>query len=559
MDEKKRLVWFICVRLVVVSLILVSTIILDTRDPGFNGELLLTSLTRLIGATYVFSVFTLLVLRLTGRYTKSITYLQLIWDLCFVTLLLLLTGGITSPFSFLYILSIINASVLLARRDAVYTASLCGILYGAILDLQFYGKLSALGLSPLPALRFGANYIFYTIFVNIVAFYLTAFLTGYLAERARKSETALYRKVIDYEELERQHSTIVKNLNSGLLTVNGEGRIRVFNHYAEQVTGLTQSEAYDRPLNEIFTSINLGFERGETEYRSPGGNILIIGYNSVPFTDVNDAIVGMIINFQDLTRIKRMEEALKRADRLAAIGELSARIAHEIRNPLASISGSVELIAQGGGGTAQERKLLEIVVRETDRLNGLIRDFLAYARPSQPVKIHVRLHQLLSELIALMGSDPRFTGVFISADCPRQLFVSVDQNQLQQVFWNLLVNAADAMPGGGDIHIKVDLISSADAGMDLGRVVRMKISDTGRGMTNDEMHKVFEPFFTTKSGGTGLGLATVYRIIESHNGTIFVDSSVGRGTIFTILLPSNDNGNLSEETCRQKSLLSTMN
>ncbi len=335
--------------------------------------------------------------------------------------------------------------------------------------------------------------------------------------------------------------------------------IRVFNRYAELLTGITQAEAYDRLLSEIFPDINLGYERGEAAYRAPGGNTLIIGFNAVPFTDVNDEIIGVIIIFQDLTRIKRMEEALKRADRLAAMGELSARIAHEIRNPLASISGSVQLIAQGEGVNSQDRKLLEIVIRETDRLNGLIRDFLAYARPGQPAKGRVSLHQMFSDLIVLMAGDPRFIGVTIENGCPRHLMVNGDHDQLQQVFWNLLVNAAEAMPEGGAIHILVELISSSDSGMQLGDVVRIEIRDTGRGMTSEEIHKVFEPFFTTKPGGTGLGLATVYRIIESHDGTIFVDSCVGKGTTFTMLMPSREGINHSEETCRPKSLSSTMN
>ncbi len=561
MGEQNRLVWFIFIRLVVVSLFLASTFILDTREPGFYGDLLLSSLTRLIIATYGFSLLTLLTLRLTDRYTRSITYLQLIWDLCFVTLLLLLTGGITSPYSFLYILSIINASVLLTRRDALYTASLCGILYGSILDLQYYGKLTVLGLSPLTARQFGANYIFYTIFVNIGAFYLTAFLTGYLAERARKSETALQLKAIDYEDLERQHSTIVTNLNSGLMTINSEGRIRVFNPYAEQLTGIKQAEAYNKAINDIFPNIDIGYERGEAEFRTPSGNILSIGFNAVPFTDVHDEVIGVIINFQDMTRIRRMEDALKRADRLAAIGELSARIAHEIRNPLASISGSVQLFAQGEGVTPQDRKLLEIVLRETDRLNGLLKDFLAYARPTQPAKVSVPLHQLLSDLIPLLESDPRFVGLLITNDCPRQLVVNADHDQLRQVFWNLLLNAAEAMPedGGGEVYVKAELISGAETGLQRGNIVRIEIRDTGRGMSGNEVHKVFEPFFTTKQGGTGLGLATVYRIIESHSGAIFVDSRAGRGTTFTILLPEHENVQLCEETCRQKSLLSTMN
>jgi len=540
MGQKQKLVWFIYIRLMLVTLFLASTVILDINDPNLFGDDLLVSLTRLVVVTYLFSILSLFALKLINGYDLSITYVQIIWDLCLVTVLLLITGGITSPYSFLYILCIINASILLYRREAIYTASLCSILFGAILDLQYYGKLDVLGLSPLPALQFGSHYIFYTIFVNIVAFYLTAFLTGYLAERARKSESALHRKVIDYQELERQHSTIVRNLNSGLMTITNEGMVRVFNHYGEQLAGLSQDEAYDRHVSAIFPQISSLLsesDKGEIEYSSPDGNILILGIHTAPLTDVHDTIVGTIINFHDLTRIKRMEEALKRADRLAAIGELAARIAHEIRNPLASISGSVQLIAQGDGVTLQDRRLLDIVLRETERLNELIRDFLEYARPRHPEKESVPFHRFLSDLLSLMESDPRFKGISVHNDFNSNLDVVVDRDQMRQVFWNLLVNASESMPAGGTILIRAELINSDETGMSWGDVVRIEVTDSGAGMTRDERNKVFEPFFTTKPGGTGLGLATVYRIVDSHGGTIFVDSAVNKGTTFTILLP----------------------
>jgi two-component system sensor histidine kinase PilS (NtrC family) len=232
MNEKRRLTWFILIRVAVVSLFLISTIILNAKEPESVSTVALTALFKLIIATYLFSIVSLVVLRLSERFQSVLTYSQIIWDLLLVTLLLLFTGGINSPYSFLYTLSIINASVLLARREAIYTASLCAILYGAILDFQYFGKLAVLGLSEAPAQQYGANYILYTIFVHILAFYLTAFLTGHLAERLRKSESALQEKVIDYEELERLNSSIVSNIGSGLLTINNEGKIRVFNRYA---------------------------------------------------------------------------------------------------------------------------------------------------------------------------------------------------------------------------------------------------------------------------------------------------------------------------------------
>ena len=258
MNDKNRLVWFIFLRVMVVSIFLVSTIVLDVTEPDSFGTYVLSGLIQLIVATYIFSITSLIVLKFSRQsrnFQQSFTYAQIIWDLVLVTILFLLTGGITSPFSFLYILSIINASVLLSRKEAIYTASLCAILYGAILDMQFYGRLGFLGLSPLPAQQYGANYIFYTMFVNILAYYLTAFLTGYLSERARKSEDALLEKEIDYDELEMLNSAIVFNLDSGLLTINTRGRIRVFNRYLADLTGISQEVAYDMPLVEIIPGL----------------------------------------------------------------------------------------------------------------------------------------------------------------------------------------------------------------------------------------------------------------------------------------------------------------
>ncbi|GFE58460.1 PAS domain-containing sensor histidine kinase [Geobacter sp. AOG1] len=525
-----------------VSVLLGSTIILDFDEAGSSLYPSQVTVVRLIIATYLFSFGSYLFLKFTDRFTRFLTYLQIIWDLIFVTLLLLITGGITSPYSFFYFLSIINASVLLARREAYYTASLCGILYGAILDFQYFGRLIDMGLSPVPAQQLGAKFVFSTIFLNFGAFYLTAFLTGYLAERAQRSESALKKKVIDFEELERLNSSIVSNLGSGLLTITNEGKVRVFNRYVQQLTGVSLEDAYDRPLCEIITP----FEKygdgvltpltGEVEYFSDQGTKLIIGFKSVPLTDMQGNRQGAIINLLDLTQIKRMEAELKKADRLAAIGELSARIAHEIRNPLAAISGSVQLIAQGAAISDGDKRLLTIVERESDRLNLLISDFLAYARPAAPEKTTVVLHNFIKEMQSLVSADSRFERVALRNDCPPGIAIAIDRDQFKQVFWNLLVNAADAMPDGGTVTFTAidDAVNGENLGNDFVKVV---VEDNGIGMDERVMGSVFEPFFTTKNGGTGLGLATVYRIIQSHGGSLHIESNLGSGSRFTILIP----------------------
>ncbi len=545
MENKKRLILFVLARIAVVTLFLASTLFLNIKEPASFGEQALSSFLKLYVSTYAFSILSLLVLRLTKKYVRGIVYLQIIWDLMFVTILLLMTGGIHSPFSFLYLLSIMNASILLSRKEALYTASICSILYGAMVNLLYYGFLSPFKANYLPPLQNDTKYIFYITVLNILVFHIVAFLTGTLAERVRKSESALKSKIIDFDELERLYSSIVSNLSSGLLTINNEGRIRVFNLYAEKLTGITQSEAYDKALYEVIPSLrniadgHENVNRGEVVFVPPTGETRILGFNFVPLTDKSGEHNGHIVNFQDLTQIKKMEEELKRADRLVAIGELSASIAHEIRNPLASISGSVQLIAGGEGVAERDRKLLEIVLRETNRLNDLIKDFLAYARPVSPVKVNVQLRRFFADMFTQLSTDSRFDGIKFNYNAPEGLYVSIDTDQFKQVFWNLLINAVDAMKGEGFISIHGS-IHSDNLDIVQSDLVKIQIADTGCGMDKEQIKRLFEPFYTTKTEGTGLGLAMVYRIIEAHEGRIDVSSTKNSGTVFTILLPGKE-------------------
>ncbi|HBG05676.1 MAG: PAS domain-containing sensor histidine kinase [Geobacteraceae bacterium GWC2_58_44] len=543
MLDRKRIGWFILLRVVVVSCFLASTLLFDLHSQEIMAEGLLTALVRLVLATYLFSLVSLLVVRYTVRHTRTLTYAQIVWDLLLVTTLILITGGVNSPYAFLYFLSIISASVLLARSEAYYTASLCVILYGAMLDFQYYGKLSSLGLSQLPAQQYGPGYIFYLILLYSASFYLTAFLAGSLSERARRSETALQKKEIDYEELERLNSSIVSTIDSGLLTINREARIRVFNRYAEILTGISQAEAYDRPLCEVVPGMSgfigevFGVVQGEFGHAGRSGEEVLLSFKSVPLTGKYGEVVGAIIDLHDLTQMKRMEGELKRADRLAAVGELSARMAHEIRNPLAAISGSVQLVALRQSADEKDKRLFSIILRETDRLDGLLRDFLFYAKPTQPTKVPLNLRRVIGDLCALLSTDPRLEGVTLQNKVPEDLVVVFDKDQCSQIFWNLLVNGAEAIAGVGRIDIEAGLDGGRRGGGREPDRVRISVRDNGTGMSQAQVKRVFEPFFTTKKGGTGLGLATVYRIVETHGGRISVTSVEGKGTVVTLHLP----------------------
>lgn len=543
MGPERRLRLFIYARIVVSFLFLASTLLLNYKEPASSADDIFHSgIVRLMGFSFLFSFVSHFALRIP-RFQFFTIYLQSIWDVLFVTLLLLFTGGIASPYSFLYLLAIMNAGVLLGRREALYTASLCGILYGATVDFQYFGYLEPIGISQVEAQQLGASHLFYHIFLNIMGFGLSAFITGYLADQTRRSEAALRENIINYEELSDLNSRIVANIETGLLTTNVKGNIRVFNPHAEHITGLSQEEVYDRPLAELFPALANCLDlleetvRGEFEYTTKDGLQMILGYSIAPFRDGKGKNASAIVNFRDITGIRRMEDALKRSDRLAALGELSARMAHEIRNPLAAMNGSVQLLGEQGSIGDNDKRLLDIVMRESGRLNALITDFLSYARPAVPTREAIDIKSFIDDLCLFIQSDSRFNAVEIISSIPAHLSIQADPHQLSQVFMNLLLNSAAAMPDGGRIDIDARYLLNGANGFRKSPSVAITVRDNGSGIDQEMAKHIFEPFWTSKSEGTGLGLAIIYRIIEAHGGSITVESPPEGGCSFTIILP----------------------
>jgi two-component system sensor histidine kinase PilS (NtrC family) len=306
---------------------------------------------------------------------------------------------------------------------------------------------------------------------------------------------------------------------------------------------MSQAEVYDRPLSIVFPELTSSSEpltttiRGEFGYVTPDGLRLILGYSAAPFEETEEDSASIILNFRDITGIRRMEEALKRADRLAALGELSARMAHEIRNPLAAMSGSVQMLAEQGSIGENDGRLLQIVLRESDRLNKLITDFLAYARPPSPHKVPVDLNTLIEDMCLLLSADSRFDNVSIVNRVPPHTQIQADVHQISQVFLNLLHNSAEAMPDGGSIVIDSRFLLSGADGFRKSPAILVSVSDSGKGIDAETARHVFEPFWTSKAEGTGLGLAVVYRIVDAHGGSISVESPPAGGCCFSIMLP----------------------
>lgn len=528
--SRKQIGWFLLSRLVTITLLFIATIVYQLQARGEVKIYPLLWLYFLVAISYAQHLFSTLLIKWLTRF-KLFVQSQIGWDLVFATLFIYLTGGIASPFPFLYILVILTAAAFCSRRECYLVASFSAILYGSLLDLQFYGYLPVqegyIRLRQTDGLD-----VLYAVFVNVLAFFLTAFLGGLIAERLRRSEQALKRKEIDYNELDSLNRAIVANSGSGLMTINRQGRIRVFNQGAERIACKSLAEVYDQDVRDIFPAMKVYDgefilnPRGEGSLAYADGSRRIVGFSTSLIEEQSGKVDGLLVTFQDLTRLKEAEEQVKRNDRLAAVGHLAAGMAHEIRNPLASISGSVQLLLENGKMSEDDQRLMRIVVREADRLNRLLADFLKYAHPAPLQLESTDLSHLLEEVADIAAADPRFAQITIRREYPRQVVADCDRGKILQSVWNLLINAAEAMPGGGEIFLDLDPSRAS-----------IVVEDTGPGISPDVMSKIFNPFYTTKNGGTGLGLSTTYSTLEAHGGSIVVSSGrKGVGSRFVLYL-----------------------
>lgn len=528
--DRRSLVWYLACRVAVITLLLGGAALFYWR--GHVGASAAPFLFLLLGLSYLQALLSLLLLQWVQRF-NFFAQLQLVWDLLFVTVLILFTGGLSSVFSFAYLLVIVSASLLLNRRDTLLAAASAAILFGGLLDLQYFGYLDWLSLQSKAA----PGPFLYAVFVHVVAFFLTAFLSGTLTERWRVSEAKLHRKQIDYEELERLNQTILAHMGSGLLMINRSGHVRSLNRAAGDILGYSLEDVYDLEISELWPEIVLFNDgaynivaRAEGRFVRRDGSELILGYASTAVFDRKGADVGLLVTFQDLTKLKKVENALQRADRLAAVGRLASGMAHEIRNPLASISGSVQLLLEDEKVSQEDRRLMSIVVREADRLSELLTDFLLFARPKPPSPEEIDVTLVLDELAELLSADARFDHIRVERKYPKGVRMCLDRAQIRQTLWDLAVNSAEAMEGKGALCLGVSA-----------RERCLYVEDTGPGIPEELRGQIFDPFFSTKEKGTGLGLATVHSIVESHGGTLEVSEGKTGGARFSLYFGRNSN------------------
>lgn len=484
-----------------------------------------------------------LIYALAQRFSRTVVLqarLQFFVDVLLVTYLVWTTDVIHSPYIALYIVVIAGASLFLGPRDAMVTSVGCAVAFTASAFVVLTGLGGRL---PEALMGGGRSQALQTIGLFDVAFLIVGLLSARLAERQSLSDVRLIAATQSLANLRALHERIVESIRSGVVTTDLQGRIYTFNAAAADITGYKEEDVRGQDASIFFGEmgqiISDSLDITETPDRTPrfeadcltaDGLRLRLGFSISPLYSEAGETTGTVITFQDLTHIRALEETSRRQDRLAAIGRMAASIAHEIRNPLAAMRGSIQMLRADMSGDPSQTELMEIILRESDRLNRIISDFLNYARPRSIVQTKVDVGELLKQTFKLLRHSAEISDTHeIEEQVPSQrVLVNADAEQLQQVFWNLSRNALHAMPQGGTLRATVHANSNDR--------LRIIFSDTGRGMTPDQVEHLFEPFSST-TGGTGLGLSIVYQIIRDHGGTINVRSREGQGTTITIDLP----------------------
>lgn len=484
-----------------------------------------------------------------------LTSLQIGVDLWFITLLVHFSGGVLSLFNSLYILSIIAASMVVSRISSFQAASLAAILYGGLLDLEYYGIIAPVTFKGLePGFSREYHHFLYTVAVNIAAFYAVALLSGHLAERLKKAGQKLKDQDQHLIETLSFQEYILQNIGSGLMTTDKELRVTSFNRAAETVTGRKFEEIRGRRWTEVFgladqdlwrifsknwEGESLPF-RYETILTRKDGKKIPVGINLSILTDGKGRPTGTVSIFQDLTSIKEMEERLRRSERLMAVGQLAAGIAHEIRNPLGSISGAIQVLQEDLTVSGEQRKLMEIILKETDRLNAIVNQFLDFARQRPITPQNCPIAPLLEETLLLVENSedfsPRHRLDFQSRDSTIEVWGSPDQ--LKQIFWNLAKNALQAMPEGGQLRITVAVHDAKKpSALFPDSWVSIDFEDEGAGVPSQDLPHIFDPFYTTKDRGMGLGLSIVHRLTTDMGGMVEVENRPSQGTLFRVRFP----------------------
>src|SRR6267154_5263631 len=524
-DERNWLTWLVKVRILIL-MVLLAIELAEMRltpnplpvSPFLTGMML----------WFALSLFFVFLVSVWSEHQMQ-AIVQVMADLLMVTLVVHVTGGIDSSLNFLYPLVIVVACMLLPRAWGYLSAALAFILFGTVLELDYYLVIPSYSNShpKLKALQV-------VIFVNLFAYFAIAYLAGLLMSKLRQVDVQMKDASGALENLQALHENIVQSMSGGVITTGLDGRITLVNRAAQQLVEISEAELRGRSVGDLFQDPlpHFGVARADAEVRYQAVNgfrktfrVMVSALNVSASSDL-----GFVYSFDDLTEIRRLEREVRMQDRLAAVGRLAAAIAHEIRNPLTSIAGSVSMLSGIPELCEEHRRLLDIVTRESQRLNGIITDFLAYSRGKKYHFDKADLVRLLEDTLTLVRHGMTVGNTGITIECrfvASEAWVLADGDKIKQVFWNFAQNAMRAMQDGGNLKVAIER---------LGNDWQVSFTDTGTGMTPQQTEKIFEPFQSNFEGGTGLGLAVVYQIVQAHEGKVWARSKPSEGTTFVLRL-----------------------
>jgi two-component system sensor histidine kinase PilS (NtrC family) len=541
---RRRVVYLMLFRLVLITLVLGSTLALwwvsdvDLATPSSMVVYAIIATTYLLTIVYALAVNRAVDL---GRLAN----IQLALDLVISALLMHVTGGAQSAYTFFFPLSIIAAAIIHFRTGAVVVAGAAALLYSAVALLGWLELLPVTqGQAVLPwdatAVELGR-----AMALNLAACAGVAVLASNLGSQIQQTTASLASQRDVTANLYALHEDIVRSLSSGLITVNEGGVVLTVNQAACDLLGAPADALIGRPLAEVMPGIEQALtaigtqrvaQRRDLVRARPGGDEQVLAVSVSQLRNNRDQVIGGVVNFQDLTEMRAMERQVRRAERLAVVGTLAAGVAHEIRNPLASISGSIELLRGAPQVDEDSRALMDIVTREVDRLNILITDLLDYTNPQPRALVALDLAVLARETIQVFAQDRSLEPVRVTCEGPAALELVADPARIRQVLWNLLRNAAEA--ARSRVLVRV-------AGRDDTAV--LEVCDDGPGIEPEHLERVFDPFFTTKSQGSGLGLATCHSIAREHGGSIRAENQPGGGCRFVVTLPLQAQARTADE------------
>ena len=530
----RRLAFIMLVRVILFTLILGGTVAVNLfwGNPENLGGPYITFLFIFIASLYTLNIIYAVLFRAFSDLTK-LAYIQLGGDLLVAGILVNFSGGADSVFVLLFMFSPIAAAVTLSRRAAVVTAGVGTTVLVAVIFLGYARLLPVLPGQPRLPWEAMRSAIGTGLLINGAAMFAVAFLSGYLAEQLRAAARTMEVQQAQIYDLAALNADIIRSLTSGLITIGEEGRILALNKTAARVLKVPQDEQRWKHLEDLSPKLARFVAQGEDAHRGEvrlgnGKESMLVFCSVAPLNDHHNLVRGRVINFQDITAQRRMEKRVKRTEHMASLGRMAAGIAHEIRNPLASISGSLEMLHSAVDMEAEDKKLMGIALKEIDRLDGLISELLEYARPRPldlaRLDLGEEIHFLAGHLSELMAGAPAVA----VEESGEGLWIRADRDQIKGVLWNLVRNAKEA---GEEERVTISVGRLEDQ-------VFLTVEDNAAGIPQEKLQHIFEPFFTTKDAGTGLGLAAVHRIVQAHGGSIEINSSEDIGTTVRVLFPA---------------------